>query len=136
MTLPSPDALHRIKYQFPLLALILSSCISGAPALTDEQEHKLLALTVYPPRDLPSKPYHVLRTISAADCSGSPLGGRVTGNVNRALDTLKRKAVAINADSIIEVSCGVPPVRVNNCWRAQVCTGRAIAYSEAPPAAP
>jgi hypothetical protein len=45
------------------------------------------------------------------------------------MDTLKRKAVAINADSIIDVSCGAAPM-VNNCWAAQKCTGRAISFSE------
>jgi hypothetical protein len=49
-------------------------------------------------------------------------------NVDRAMDTLKRKAVAINADSIIDVSCGAAPM-VNDCWAAQKCTGRAISFS-------
>jgi len=62
------------------------------------------------------------------------MGGRVVGNVDRAMDTLKRKAVAINADSIIDVSCGAAPM-VNNCWAAQKCTGRAISFSELSPAA-
>jgi hypothetical protein len=115
--------------------LALSSCVSGAPTLNDDQEHKLSALTVYPLGQLPSKPYKVLAAISAADCSGSPMGGRVTGNVDRAMDTLRRKAVAINADSIIDVSCGAAPM-VNNCWAAQKCTGRAISLSEPSPTAP
>jgi hypothetical protein len=131
MTSSTPGAGRRIKYLSSIsIFLALSSCISGAPTLNDEQEHKLSTLPVYPLGELPTKPYHVLRAISAADCSGSPMGGRVIGNVNRALDTLKRKAVAINADSIIEVSCGVAPMVVNNCWRAQECTGRAISFSE------
>jgi hypothetical protein len=50
------------------------------------------------------------------------------------MDTLKRKAVAINADSIIDVSCGAAPM-VNNCWAAQKCVGRAISFSELAPAA-
>jgi hypothetical protein len=62
------------------------------------------------------------------------MGGRVTGNVDRAMDTLKRKAVAINADSIIDVSCGAAPM-LNNCWAAQKCTGRAVSFSEPSPAA-
>src|ERR1700730_16784470 len=113
MTLSTPGAARWVKYLFPIsIFLVSSSCISGAPTLNDEQDHKLSTLTVFPPGELPTKPYHVLRVISAADCSGSPMGGRVTGNVNRALDTLKRKAVAINADSLIEVSCGVAPMVV------------------------
>jgi hypothetical protein len=119
----------RISSTLPIAVFALSSCVSGAPTLNDDQEHKLSALTVYPLGQLPSKPYNVLATISAADCSGSPMGGRVTGKVDRAMDTLKRKAVAINADSIIDVSCGAAPM-LNNCWAAQKCTGRAISFSE------
>ena len=124
----------RISCALPITVFALSSCVSGAPTLNDDQEHKLSALTVYPHAQLPIKPYNVLATISAADCSGSPMGGRVTGNVDRAMDTLKRKAVAINADSIIDVSCGAAPM-VNNCWAAQKCTGRAISFSEPSPTA-
>jgi hypothetical protein len=118
---------RQIGYVLALASLC--SCISGAPTLTDYQEHNLSALTVYPLGQQPTKPYRVLASISAVDCSGSPMGGRVTGNVNRAMDTLKRKAVAINADSIIDVSCGAAPM-VNNCWAAQKCTGQAVSFSE------
>jgi hypothetical protein len=126
--------IRRIGCALPIVVFALSSCVTGAPTLNDEQEHKLSALTAYPLGQLPTKPYNVLATISAADCSGSPMGGRVVGNVDRAMDTLKRKAVAINADSIIDVSCGAAPM-VNNCWAAQKCTGRAISFSELSPAA-
>jgi hypothetical protein len=118
-----------------IVACALSACISGAPTLTGNQLSKLTSLTVYPLGQTVTKPYTVLADISAADCSGSPMGGRVTGNVDLAMDTFKRKAVAINADSIIDVSCGTAPM-VNNCWAAQKCTGRAISFVEASPAAP
>lgn len=124
--------LRQASYLSPVAILVLSSCVSGAPTLSDNQEHKLSTLTVYPLGQLPAKPYKVLATISSADCSGAPLGGRVYGNVDRAMDTLKRKAVAMNADSIIDVSCGAAPM-INNCWAAQKCSGRAISFSEASP---
>jgi hypothetical protein len=127
--------LRQISYLFPVAVFALSSCVSGAPTLSDNQEHKLSTLTIYPLGQLPTMSYNVLAAISAADCSGSPMGGRVRGNVDRAMDTLKRKAVAIDADSIIDVSCGAAPM-VNNCWAAQKCTGRAISFSEPPPTAP
>lgn len=111
-----------------IAASVLSSCVSGAPSLTDDQEHKLSALAVYPLGQASNQPYTVLGALSAADCSGSPMGGRVTGKADRALDTLKRKAVAMNADAIIEVSCGTAPM-LNNCWAAQRCTGQAISFS-------
>jgi hypothetical protein len=125
----------RITYLLPFTILALSSCVSGAPTLSDDQEHKLSTLTVYPHGQLPNRPYTVLAAaISGVDCSGAPLHGRVYGNVDVAMDTLKRKAVAMNADSIIDVSCGAVPL-LNNCWSAQKCTGQAIVYSNAPPTA-
>ena len=125
--------MREIIYLLPVAVLALSSCVSGAPTLNDDQEHKLTKLTVYSLGQLPPKPYTVLATISAADCSGAPLGGRVYGNVDRAMETLKRKAAAMNADSIIDVSCGTAPL-LNNCWSAQKCTGRAISVSDSPSA--
>src|SRR5450631_73196 len=125
-------SLQKISHILPAAVLALSACVSGAPTLSDDQEHKLATLTVYPLGQAPTKPYRVLSAISAADCSGAPWGGRLYGNVDRAMDTLKRKAVAMNADSIIDVSCGAVPL-LNNCWSAQKCTGQAIAYSNAPP---
>lgn len=126
-------AMLRMLGAFAIVACASSACISGAPTLTDSQESKLTSLTVYPLGQTVPRPYTVLADISAADCSGSPMGGRVTGNVDRAMDTLKRKAVGINADSIIDVSCGAAPI-VNNCWAAQKCTGRAISFAVASPA--
>jgi hypothetical protein len=122
----------RIIFFSPIAVLILSSCVSGPPSLSDDQEHKLSSVSTYPLGQTPAQPYTVLGNLSAADCSGSPMGGRVTGRADRALDTLKRKAVAINADSIIEVSCGTAPM-VNNCWAAQECTGKAISFLKPPP---
>ena len=110
-------------------ALTLSACVSGAPDLNDEQTQRLSQLTVYPLGDPPPRPYNVLGTITAADCSGAPLGGRVYGNVDRAMDTLKRKAAAMNADSVMDVSCGAEPL-LNNCWSAQKCTGRAVTFTD------
>lgn len=122
----------RIVFISPIAVFILSSCVSGAPNLSDDQEHKLSTISTYPLGQTPPQPYTVLGDISAADCSGSPMGGRVTGQADRALDTLKRKAVAMNADSIIEVSCGTAPM-LNNCWAAQKCTGKAISFLKPSP---
>jgi hypothetical protein len=107
--------------------LNLTACVSGAPDLSDEQERRLPKLSVYPVGQPPSQPYSVLGTVTAADCSGAPLGGRLYGNVDRALDTLKRKAVAMDADAVIEVSCGAEPL-LNNCRSAQKCVGSAVRF--------
>src|ERR1700689_4415100 len=93
------DPYRRLRYGV-LVVLTLSACVSGAPDLNDEQTHRLSQLTVCPLGGLPPRPYNMLGTVTAADCSGAPLGGRVYGNVDRAMDTLKRKAAAMNADSV------------------------------------
>jgi uncharacterized protein YbjQ (UPF0145 family) len=51
----------------------------------------------------------------------------VWGNAERAIETLKKKAVAMQADAVVEVRCGAAPL-LNNCWAAQKCTGQAIKY--------
>ena len=122
--------LMRIFCVFPIASFALSSCVSGAPTLSNDQQHRLSTLAVYPVGQLPTKPYTVLAAVSSADCSGDPWHGRTYGNVDRALDTLKRKAAAMNADSIIEVSCGATRL-INNCWHPQKCTGQAISFSGA-----
>lgn len=115
------------RFALALIGFVLSACVSGPPTLTPTQEHKLQTLSLYQTGQLPTGPYVVLGAISAADCSGAPMGGRTSGNVDRAMDTLKRKAAAMNADAVIDVSCGAAPL-LNNCWAAQKCTGRAITF--------
>lgn len=121
------DALRRFL-SLILAVPTLTACVSGPPDLNDEQERRLAKLTVYPVGQPPAQPYSVLGTVTAADCSGAPLGGRVYGNVNRALDALKRKAAAMNADAVMEVNCGGAPL-LNNCRVAQKCTGTAVAFA-------
>jgi hypothetical protein len=53
----------RITYLLPFTILALSSCVSGAPTLSDDQEHKLSVITVYPHGQLPNRPYTVLAAI-------------------------------------------------------------------------
>jgi hypothetical protein len=115
---------------FWLLGFLLSlgGCISGAPTLTSEQEAKVEKMMVYKVGEKPDREYKVLQDISAADCSGAPGGGRVWGTAEKSIDTLKRKAVEINADAVINTSCGAVPLVLNNCWAAQKCSGEAVVF--------
>ena len=109
------------------VSLILGGCVSGAPQLTPDQQLGLEKISVHKNGDNPSKKYKVLEEISAADCSGAPAGGRVWGDAEKAIETLKRKAAAINADAVVNVSCGAVPL-LNNCWAAQKCSGQAVQF--------
>jgi hypothetical protein len=40
---------------------------------------------------------------------------------------MKKKAVVLGADAVVEVHCGAAPM-VNNCWAAQKCTGQAVRF--------
>ncbi len=109
------------------LTLIVGGCISGAPRLTPDQQLKLAKITVHKTGENPTKEYTVLEGLSAADCSGAPGGGRVWGNSERAIETLRRKAAAVNADAVVDVSCSPVPL-LNNCFAAQRCSGEAVRF--------
>lgn len=107
--------------------IVLGGCVSGAPRLTAEQSEKLQRIEVLSSEKTTDKPYTVLQDINAADCSGAPYGGRVWGDAERAIDTLKAKAVVLDADAIINTKCNAAPF-VNNCWAAKVCSGTAVKW--------
>lgn len=100
-------------------------CISP-PKLTSDQLNKLSQVAIYKEGETPNKEYKRLSEISAADCSGAP-GGRVWGDADKAIENLRQKAVAINADALVKVSCSAVPF-LNNCWAAQKCTGDAVIF--------
>lgn len=110
-----------------ILCLVLSSCVSGAPGLTPEQDAKLSQISAFKPGETPTKEYRVLSDVSGADCSGAPAGGRVWGASENAIRTMTMKAAALNADAVINVTCGAVPL-LNNCWAAQRCSGTAVAF--------
>ena len=109
------------------MTLIVVGCISGAPRLMPDQQLRLEKITVHETGNNPSQEYTVLEGLSAADCSGAPGGGRVWGNAERAIETLRRKAAAVNADAVVNVSCSAVPF-LNNCWAAQKCSGEAVLF--------
>jgi hypothetical protein len=109
------------------LVCLLAACVTGGPELTPEQDAKLAGLKVYPPGESPKERFTPMGDVSAADCSGAPAGGRVWGNAEKAIETLKKKAVAQGADAVIQVHCAAAPF-LNNCWAAQKCTGQAVRF--------
>ena len=84
-------------------------CVSGPPELSPEQERHLSTLNVYPPGEVPKQKFEPIGEVSGADCSGAPAGGRVWGNAEKAIETLRKKAVAQGADAVIEVHCAAAP---------------------------
>jgi hypothetical protein len=108
------------------LVALLSGCVAGPPYLTDNQEKMIPNIQVYKVWYPPDKPYAVIRDVSAADCTG-PAGTRLYGQEDLAMDYLKRKAVALGADAVIDVECRSAPF-INNCWAARLCSGKAIIW--------
>ena len=114
------------------LGIFMGSCVSGSPTLTPAQELQASKVVVYRAGELPPHRYQTIETLSAADCSSAPAGGRVWGNAEQAIEALKRKAAAIDADAVVNVRCSSVPL-LNNCWAAQKCSGDAIKILRAEP---
>ena len=110
-----------------MISLMLYGCVSGAPRLSQQQQALVKNVLVLKDGEEIKAEYDTVDKISAADCSGAPYGGRVWGDAERAIETLKKKAVAIDANGIINTSCSVAPF-VNNCWAAKKCSGTAVKF--------
>ena len=110
-----------------IVSSIVYGCVSGAPKLTQAQQESLKSVSVFKEEDTLPSEYTVIENISAADCSGAPYGGRIWGKAEKTIETLKKKAVVIGANGIINTSCGVAPL-VNNCWAAKKCSGTAVKF--------
>ena len=108
------------------LIALLVGCVSSAPYLTDSQEKRLESIEVYQMGSPPGRNYVVVGELDAADCTG-PARSRLHGQEALSVDSLKRKAIALGADAIIDVACRHAPF-VNNCWAASVCTGKAVVW--------
>lgn len=106
---------------------LLGGCVSGAPALTPDQYTKFSKMSAYKPGETPPQAYKALGQVSGADCSGAPAGARLWGDAEEAVKVMKTKAAALNADAVINVTCGAAPL-VNNCWAAKKCSGTAVAF--------
>ena len=113
---------------FVLATFCLTGCIGGAPGLTSDQQSRAAKMVAYRPGEKPVASYRVLESITSADCSGAPAGGRVWGDAEKAIQTLKAKAAALNADAVANVRCEAAPL-LNGCWAAQKCSGDAIALN-------
>jgi len=107
------------------IGICMGGCVSGAPTLTPSQERQVSNIIVYKTGEQSAKQYQILGPVSAADCSGAPAGGRLWGNAEQAIDTLKRKAAALDADAVVNTRCDSVPF-LNNCWAAQKCSGDAV----------
>jgi len=109
-----------------MLLSMLAGCIAGAPELTPDQEKRLTDIKIFMSGTKPDKEFNPIGEISSADCSG-PGSSRLYGDEGKAIDILKMKAAALNADAIVDVSCSSAPF-VNNCWAAKKCSGKAVVW--------
>lgn len=112
-----------------ILSLILfcTACVSGPPQLTAKQENRLVDIKLYKEGIAPLRNFKFVKRISAADCSNSPLGGKVWSEEDKPLIILLMKAASLGADAVVNLDCGVAPL-VNNCWAVQKCDGEAVIW--------
>ena len=117
-----------MKYIIYLYFIImLAGCVSGAPTLTEEQEARSKHIEVYMSDNKPNKNYVVLGEVSAADCNGLE-GTMLYGDETKSIGILIKKAVVLNADAVMNISCSSVPY-VNNCWLAKKCDGNAVKWN-------
>lgn len=109
-----------------ILGILLMGCVSGPPYLTEEQEKKSNDIQVYRVGSTQEKQFIVVGKVEAADCTG-PAKSRLYGKEEFSIDYLRKKAVALGADAIIDVECRNAPL-INNCWAAKLCVGKAIKW--------
>jgi len=116
-----------MKYSYNILLLaILNGCVAGPPHLSPIQIEKAEQLKTYTKNETIDMPYNEIDLIEAVDCTS--IKG-VSGHDTTALFNLKKKAVYLNADAIIKVSCRTAPL-VNDCWAPKSCTGVAITWKK------
>jgi hypothetical protein len=122
------NRINKLKIVFySILVVLLCGCVAGAPKLTDEQSNRVLQIEVFKKEDKPIREFIVLDEISAAICTEFNDKAQAI-NSGKSILILMHKAAALNADAVIDVSCGGIPY-VNNCWLAQKCDGKAVKWN-------
>ena len=112
----------RLLIVFAACASLLG-CVFGpaqrteAPKLTEAQSERVEFVGIYKTGNMPGQPYSEIGAVDAADCFDG-----------KAIDTLKRKTVALRGDAVIEVSCA--SASVQGCQAARKCTGKAVRWNE------
>ena len=118
--------MHDHSWVIPALgAALLAGCATRASAPPPEQQAQVSPIAILKPGEPTPGRYQILDTISAVDCSGAPAGGRVWGNAEKAIESLRQKAAELGADAVVNVSCS-SELLLHNCWSAQRCSGDAI----------
>lgn len=111
-----------------IIVISLTGCVAGAPTLTKEQSERIPDIEVYKTEMKPTKYYTILGDVSAADCSAVS-GTMLGGSEGKSIQILIKKAIVLNADAVVDVSCGSIPY-VNNCWLAKKCDGKAVKWNK------
>ena len=119
---------NKMKKIFLLVTVVvLSGCVAGSPTKTDEQFKRISDIKIFKVNTQPNRKFTILGEISAADCSGIE-GTALYGKEEKSIEILVKKAIVLNADAIVNVSCGSVPY-INNCWIAQKCDGNAVKWN-------
>jgi hypothetical protein len=107
--------------------ILLSGCVSGPPPITPAQIDKYYdTLELYKSGDTPPHEFETIAEVNGLSCT-SKYGTRISGEEKGALHIMKVKAASLNADAVINYSCG-SSVLLNNCWFPTICSGVAVRW--------
>lgn len=108
----------------------MSGCISAPSSLTAHQQLHIDEIKLYEGDDIGGRHYSVIKKVSAANCSGVDFDFiRIHGVKHVALMDVRKKAAAMNADAVVNITCNRVPL-LNNCWLATKCSGYAVTFDD------
>jgi uncharacterized protein YbjQ (UPF0145 family) len=107
--------------------ILLTGCVSGPPAITPAQIDKYYdTLELYKSGDVLPHEFENIAEVDGLSCTAK-YGARITGEEKGALHIMKVKAASLNADAVINYSCGTG-MFLNNCWFPTICSGVAVRW--------
>ncbi|MCU7844478.1 MAG: hypothetical protein KZQ93_11630 [Candidatus Thiodiazotropha sp. (ex Monitilora ramsayi)] len=113
------------------ILFLLTGCVSAPPYISTTQVNLYYDnLELYKIGETVPKDFEIIEKVDGLSCTNK-YGARTHGEEKGAFHIMKVKAASLNADAIIEYSCG-KGFLVNNCWVPSICSGVAVKYKKIP----
>jgi hypothetical protein len=110
-----------------LFAVAMLPLIARSSDAEKVEQEKVKAIPVL--AGAPDRPFDVLGTVSGRVCHRNAFANSVEALLNEAKE-LKRAAVALGADAVVDASCHKTSGTsfLKNCWQQYQCTGQAVRF--------